>query len=260
MQYCKNCGRQLKDGMRFCDRCGQSVRKTQESDQAARHREIKELQEERLNRKRRLAEKEERQQRAKENKRKNNGKNILIYILVVLLIAVASVLIGFLFASGGSSNKTETTNSSSATTKPYSTPVATETPVSVGTFSEITVGNVRCPYPSGFHSGTVSGNEKMNLTDPLGGAKMIIAQEAKGGDPIDLAKAYGSSVGASAPDDMRKGDDWYSVTATVNGTVHHRKCIIRNGLSVYYDFEYDKSSGSASTYESYIEEIDKNFK
>ncbi|MBQ3463372.1 MAG: hypothetical protein IJH36_09710, partial [Clostridia bacterium] len=81
-----------------------------------------------------------------------------------------------------------------------------------------------------------------------------------GGDPIDLAKAYSNSVGAGTPDDMRKGDDWYSVTATVNGTVHHRKCIVRNGLSVYYDFEYDKSSGSASTYESYIEEIDKNFK
>ncbi|MBR0027650.1 MAG: hypothetical protein IJP58_03280, partial [Clostridia bacterium] len=147
-----------------------------------------------------------------------------------------------------------------ATTKPYSTPVVTEAPAAAGTFSEITVGNVRCPYPSGFRSGTVSGNEKMNLTDPLGGAKMIIAQEAKGGDPIDLAKAYSNSVGASTPDDMRKGDDWYSVTATVNGTVHHRKSIIRNGLSVYYDFEYEKSSGSASTYEGFIEEIDKNFK
>lgn len=27
--YCKNCGRQLKEGTRFCDRCGQSVRKKQ---------------------------------------------------------------------------------------------------------------------------------------------------------------------------------------------------------------------------------------
>ncbi|MBQ2669461.1 MAG: zinc-ribbon domain-containing protein [Clostridia bacterium] len=260
MQYCKNCGRQLKDGMRFCDRCGQSVRKAQESGQAARHREINELREERLNRRKRLAEKEERQIRAKENKRKKNGKNIAIYILVILLIAVASVLIGFLLAGGSNSSTTSKSSSQTATTKPYSTPVVTEAPAAAGTFSEITVGNVRCPYPSGFHSGTVSGNEKMNLTDPLGGAKMIIAQEAKGGDPIDLAKAYSNSVGASTPDDMRKGDDWYSVTATVNGTVHHRKSIIRNGLSVYYDFEYEKSSGSASTYEGFIEEIDKNFK
>lgn len=260
MQYCKNCGRQLKDGMRFCDRCGQSVRKAQESGQAARHREINELREERLNRRKRLAEKEERQIRAKENKRKKNGKNIAIYILVILLIAVASVLIGFLLAGGSNSSTTSKSSSQTATTKPYSTPVVTEAPAAAGTFSEITVGNVRCPYPSGFRSGTVSGNEKMNLTDPLGGAKMIIAQEAKGGDPIDLAKAYSNSVGASTPDDMRKGDDWYSVTATVNGTVHHRKSIIRNGLSVYYDFEYEKSSGSASTYEGFIEEIDKNFK
>ena len=260
MQYCKNCGRQLKDGMRFCDRCGQSVKKAQENGQAARHREINELREERLNRRKRLAEKEERQIRAKENKRKKNGKNIAIYILVILLIAVASVLIGFLLAGGSNSSTTSKNSSQTATTKPYSTPVVTEAPAAAGTFSEITVGNVRCPYPSGFRSGTVSGNEKMNLTDPLGGAKMIIAQEAKGGDPIDLAKAYSNSVGASTPDDMRKGDDWYSVTATVNGTVHHRKSIIRNGLSVYYDFEYEKSSGSASTYEGFIEEIDKNFK
>ena len=260
MQYCKNCGRQLKDGMRFCDRCGQSVKKAQENGQAARHREINELREERLNRRKRLAEKEERQIRAKENKRKKNGKNIAIYILVILLIAVASVLIGFLLAGGSNSSTTSKSSSQTATTKPYSTPVVTEAPAAAGTFSEITVGNVRCPYPSGFRSGTVSGNEKMNLTDPLGGAKMIIAQEAKGGDPIDLAKAYSNSVGASTPDDMRKGDDWYSVTATVNGTVHHRKSIIRNGLSVYYDFEYEKSSGSASTYEGFIEEIDKNFK
>ena len=28
--YCKNCGRQLKEGTRFCDRCGQSVRKKPE--------------------------------------------------------------------------------------------------------------------------------------------------------------------------------------------------------------------------------------
>lgn len=236
------------------------MRKAQESGQAARHREINELREERLNRRKRLAEKEERQIRAKENKRKKNGKNIAIYILVILLIAVASVLIGFLLAGGNNSSTTSKNSSQTATTKPYSTPVVTEAPAAAGTFSEITVGNVRCPYPSGFHSGTVSGNEKMNLTDPLGGAKMIIAQEAKGGDPIDLAKAYSNSVGASTPDDMRKGDDWYSVTATVNGTVHHRKSIIRNGLSVYYDFEYEKSSGSASTYEGFIEEIDKNFK
>lgn len=264
MQYCKNCGRQLKDGMRFCDRCGQSVRKSQESGQAARHREIKELQEERLNRKKRLAEKEERQQRAKENKRKNNGKNIIIYILVVLLIALASVIIGYMIFSGGSSgNKTESDSLYTAeTTRPYTTPSPTDAPASEssGAFAEITVGNVRCPYPSGFHSGTVSGNEKMNLTDPLGGAKMIIAQEAKSGDLGTLAKEYGNSIGAGTPDDMRKGDDWYSVTATVNGTVYHRKSIVRNGLAVYYDFEYDKSSGSASTYESYIEELDKNFK
>ena len=65
MIYCKNCGRQLKEGARFCDRCGQSVRKTTESSQAAKRREIEELKAERLNRKKRLAEKEAKQERSR---------------------------------------------------------------------------------------------------------------------------------------------------------------------------------------------------
>ena len=56
--YCKNCGRQLKEGTRFCDRCGQSVRKNNQNSQTTKRKEIEELKAERLNRKRRLQEKE----------------------------------------------------------------------------------------------------------------------------------------------------------------------------------------------------------
>lgn len=55
--YCKNCGRQLKEGTRFCDRCGQSVRKNNQNSQTTKRKEIEELKAERLNRKRRLQEK-----------------------------------------------------------------------------------------------------------------------------------------------------------------------------------------------------------
>lgn len=254
MQYCKNCGRQLKDGMRFCDRCGQSVRKAQESGQTARHREIRELQEERLNRKKYLEEKERKQQRIKENRRKNNNGCLFVGIIVLIVVACLSVYIGHRL--GQSSSNTDNLSPVS-TSQPVVTPA---TSVS-GTYQEIMVGNIRCPYPSSFHpSGTVSGNEKMSLTDPLGGAKMVIAQEARSDSAMELAKEYIAKIGAGAQDTMKKGDDWYSVTASVNGTVHHRKCIVRKGLAVYYDFEYSESSGSASTYEGYIEEIDKNFK
>ena len=46
--YCKNCGRQLKEGTRFCDRCGQSVRKNNQNSQTTKRKEIEELKAERI--------------------------------------------------------------------------------------------------------------------------------------------------------------------------------------------------------------------
>ena len=249
MQYCKNCGRQLKDGMRFCDRCGQSVRKSQESDQSARQKEINELRQERLNRKKRLAEKEERQQIAREKRRKSHGRRALIYILAILLITAASVLVGYFYFSGKSGG------SANDVTGGMNVPTAT-------TSAELTVGSVRCPYPAAFHSGSASGNIKMNLTDPLGGAKMIIAQEVTDGSLAELAKDYLSQIGATSATEMKsnESESSYTVTAEVNGTVYHRKCVVRNKLAVYYDFEYSASSGSASAYAKYTETIDPRFK
>lgn len=263
MQYCKNCGRQLKDGMRFCDRCGMSVRKTKEGSQAARHQEIRELQEERLNRKKRLAEKEERQQRAREKRRKSRGRNAVIYIIVLLLITLASVMVGYFYFSGIGTENTQGSYGDDITL-----PVATESPqqsensASGAEYAEITVGNVRCPYPTVFHSGSTTGNEKMSLIDPLGGAKMVIAQEVMDGSLTELAKSYIREIGASSATEMKSNDSEssYTVTAEVNGTVYHRKCVVRSKLAVYYDFEYSASSGSASTYEKYIETIDSRFK
>ena len=263
MQYCKNCGRQLKDGMRFCDRCGQSVRKSQESDQSARQKEINELRQERLNRKKRLAEKEERQQIAREKRRKSHGRRALIYILAILLITAASVLVGYFYfsgKSGGSAN--DVTGGMNVPTATTSAEPQTEEPVQGGEYAEITVGSVRCPYPAAFHSGSASGNIKMNLTDPLGGAKMIIAQEVTDGSLAELAKGYLSQIGATSATEMKsnESESSYTVTAEVNGTVYHRKCVVRNKLAVYYDFEYSASSGSASAYAKYTETIDPRFK
>ncbi len=262
MQYCKNCGRQLKDGMRFCDRCGQSVRKSQESDQSARHKEIRELREERLNRKKRLAEKEERQRTAREKRRKSHGRRVFIYILALLLITAASVLVGYFYFSGKSGGTDNATGGVNVPATETSSPVQTETPTQNGEYAEITVGNVRCPYPSSFHSITASGNEKMNLTDPLGGAKMVIAQEVAEGTLTELAKDYLSQIGATSATEMKsnESESSYTVTAEVNGTVYHRKCVVRSNLAVYYDFEYSASSGSAATYGKYIAEIDARFK
>ena len=257
--YCKNCGRQLKEGMRFCDRCGQSVRKNKESSQAARHREIEELKAERLNRKKRLAEKEAKQAMSKKRKKKKSKP--FIFVITIILIAIASVLIGYYMFPGGDtvtlqSNTDESQNG--VLQSPAST-TGTDSNVKSG-YSEITLANISCPYPSSFKSNTTTGNEKLNLTDALGGAGMIISQEAKSGEPKDLMKEYITAIGASGDPEMHAGSEWYSVTATANGIVYHRKCIVKNGLAVYYDFTYDVSSSASSKYEDYIKYIDSNFK
>ncbi|MGN0107872.1 MAG: zinc-ribbon domain-containing protein [Hominilimicola sp.] len=260
--YCKNCGRQLKEGMRFCDRCGQSVRKSKQSSQAARHREIEELKAERLNRKKRLAEKEAKQARNKQRKKKNG--NAFAFVIVILLIAVVSVIIGYnIFPKSGGNGTITATTSPTADNKaaalPVTTPSGTASAVKSG-YSEITVSSITCPYPSSFHSNTTSGNEKLNITDSLGGANMVVSQEAKSGEPKELMKEYISEIGADGNPIMHAGSEWYSVTATVDDKVYHRKCIVRNGLTVYYDFTYDASSSSSKKYEEYTDYIDSNFK
>ena len=255
--YCKNCGRQLKEGMRFCDRCGQSVRKSKQSSQAARHREIEELKAERLNRKKRLAEKEAKQARSKQRKKKKG--NAFVFVIIVLLIALVSVIIGYNIFPKSVGNTVAVTTAPTDSASSLATPVATASAVKSG-YSEITVSSITCPYPSSFHANTTSGNEKLNITDALGGANMVVSQEAKSGEPKELMKEYISQIGAEGNPNMHAGSEWYSVTATVDDKVHHRKCIVRNGLAVYYDFTYDASSSSAKKYEDYTDYIDSNFK
>lgn len=260
--YCKNCGRQLKEGMRFCDRCGQSVRKSKQSSQVAKQREIEELKAERLNRKKRLAEKEAKQARSKQRKKKKG--NTFIFVIIILLIAAVSVIIGYnIFPNNGGTGMVSVTASPSAGNSKTASPVATPSgsaSASKSGYSEITVSGITCPYPSSFHVNTTTGNEKLNITDSLGGATMVVSQEAKSGEPKDMMKDYISEIGAQGNPTMHAGSEWYSVTATVGDEVYHRKCIVRNGLAVYYDFKYDASSSSAKKYQEYTDYIDSNFK
>ena len=253
--YCKNCGRQLKEGTRFCDRCGQSVRKNMQNSQAARHQEIKELQAERLNRKKRLAEKEARQ--ARNRKRKKNRGTTVLFVAVILLIAVASIIIGYNIPGDDSTTNTiaSSTPESSLGVQVTATPIASKSG-----YSEISLSGVTCPYPSDFRSNTVTGSEKLNLTDALGGSTMIVAQEGKSGEPADLMKAYLEEIGVDNATEMRAGSDSYVVTVEDGESVVHRKCIVKNGIAVYYDFTYDADSTSKQKYEEHIKYIDSKMK
>lgn len=251
--YCKNCGRQLKEGTRFCDRCGQSVRKSQQSSRDAKRQEIEELKAERLNRKKRLATKEAKQARNKQRRKKKS--NMFVFFIVIVLIAVVSVIIGYnIFPD--STNKSNVAPESTTTTV-AATPIATASSAKNG-YSVLTIGNINCPYPSDFHANVVSGNEKLNIVDSLGGATMVVRQEGKSGAPKDLMLEYANQGGTASY--SRAGDDWYAITLENNGTVTHRKCIARNGITVYYDFSYDASSSSMKKYEEHISYIDSNFK
>ena len=251
--YCKNCGRQLKEGTRFCDRCGQSVRKSQQSSRDAKRQEIEELKAERLNRKKRLAAKEAKQARNK--KRRKKKSNFFVFFIVIVLIAIVSVIIGYNIFPDSTTKSTAVPESTNAVGGVTPSPTASS---AKSGYNVLTVGNVNCPYPSDFHANAVTGNEKLSLVDSLGGATMVVRQEGKSGAPKDLMLEYANQGGTASY--SRAGDDWYAITLENNGTVTHRKCIVRNGITVYYDFGYDAASSSAKKYEEYISYIDSNFK
>lgn len=255
--YCKNCGRQLKEGLRFCDRCGQSVRKNNQNGQLSKREEIEELKAERLNRKRRLQEKEKKQ--AINKKRRKKKSRTFMFFIVAILIAILSIIIGYNMVD-------DTKNSQSAIPDASSTPTATATAsaspeqqADKNGYAKLTISGISCIYPSSFNSNPVSGNEKLNLTDALGGANMTVTQEGKSGNVTELMRDYSTQMGGEVTY-SRAGDDWYVITISLDDTIYHRKCILRNGIAVYYDFSYMASASTAQKYEGYINDIDNSFK
>ena len=238
--YCKNCGRQLKEGTRFCDRCGQSVRKNNQNSQTTKRKEIEELK-----------------------------GSVMIFIIVALLIAIVSVIIGYNMMApndnGLGTAPTSTNSPASATNMPTDTAnnvSSTSSPsnsASKNGYSKMTISGVTCVYPSTFNSNPTTGNQKLNLTDALGGATMTVSQEGKSGAPSDLMRDYARQTGGEVSY-SRAGDDWYAVTVTTDDTVYHRKCVLKNGIAVYYDFSYSSMTSTAQKYTEYIDYMDSNFK
>jgi cytoskeletal protein RodZ len=282
--YCKNCGKHLEEGTRFCDRCGQSVRKSGSSEQAERHRNIEELKEERLNRKKRLAEKEAREAMKNERrkKRRKSNRGVGLFFIIVILLAAVSMLITYHLVRTDSKNaalnqdvtatatptattstnvvvSTQTTQQPSATAS--STTSSTEsTTASAGDeeYRVFEINNVGCPYPSSFSKKSVSGTEKLSLVDTNGGATMSISQEqGVNGTAAELMKEYAGTVGVN-PEYSLAGKDNYVITMEKNNTVYHRKCIISGTTAIYYDFQYLKTSSSRAQYEQCIAYIDEN--
>lgn len=174
--YCKNCGRELKNGIRFCDRCGQSVRQGKKTEAAARREELEALQEERLNRRRKMAELEAKKEekKKKRNNLKKKNKKFIYFIAVILLIAVSAIITYIAFTANSNNAAWKTQDGSEALnatavptvepsdTSEQNTPTPTTLPI-VGAETEnndpvnsdgyrvFSVSNkVSCPYPTVF--------------------------------------------------------------------------------------------------------------
>lgn len=269
--YCKNCGKYLEEGTRFCDRCGQSVRKSANSEQAVRHQNIEELKEERLNRKKRLAEMEAREtmKNKKKQRRRKQNRKIAAFLIFVIIIAVISIVVAY--NSMRSSSMIPGGGDTSATPSPaVNTPAdgtqgaggtdvnGTGTETQSGEYRVFEVNNVACPYPADFSKKTVSGNEKLSLVDSVGGGIMSVSQEQNVTDtPAELMKEYAGAIGVS-PSYSLADKNSYTITSEKNNTVYHRKCIISGNSAIYYDFQYTAMSSSRARYEQCVSYIDKN--
>ncbi len=283
--YCKNCGRELKDGMRFCDRCGQSVRQGNKSERTAKREEIEALKQERLNRKKKMAELEAKKAAEKKNRRKQRKafrKNPkFIYITAIILIIIVSAAVSYMITVSDSKdanwkttdNSVELNSTSAPTIRPDDpsiTPAPTSTalptvasepentdPVNADGYRVFTTpNNIEFPYPTAFTKKNAGDSSLLNLMDSVGGGSISLKEDKPNGmKSAEMMKEYAQSLGGTISY-SRAGDNWYSITLEKNNFIYHRKCLIQGSKVLYYDFQYDKSSVSAAQYLVYIDYMD----
>lgn len=283
MQYCKNCGRELKDGARFCERCGRSVRKSRSSENSKKQEQIEKLQKERLERKRRQEQREVIENKRKERRRQKLLKQSkVIFALLGIAAAIAVIaVISFIATSSGSKEavwKTQDGVDLTSTTIPTMQPSTTAVPASpVSPGENDAINNVtskddydnfelpngmEIPYPEVFEEAEARGIQKLSLSDKYGGgAKMTVSyEEYPGGTPSGLMKDFAAENDGEITYSLA-GSNWYGITVDNEGEISHRKYIIdrESDRVIYYDFVYDDDSDYADDYEAYIEYIDEKF-
>ena len=272
MQYCRNCGRQLPAGKRFCDRCGQSVRQSRNTEIFKKQQQIEKLQKDRLERKRRQDEREaiekERQARRREMRRKQN--KVLVWILASVAAVVAVAIVSFIVTTIGSKDdewKTSAIGSLDATSVPTMQPSVTAEPspevtpeskVSYGTY--ILSNDMNFSYPKSFTEASGDEDAELSFEDSYGAEIDVYLVEYPGGTAAGLMQKFVSKQGGEKID-SDTGNDWYSVTVQNGDKILHRKCIIdmENDLIVYYDLKYSEIDTDIEDYEAYIEYMDSKF-
>ncbi|MCD8390285.1 MAG: zinc ribbon domain-containing protein [Firmicutes bacterium] len=265
--YCTRCGREIRDGLLYCDRCGQSVRKSMERQKPLKYRQIEEIHKERTVRKQHQQEKAIKRKQQKEKALKRTRAMVLV--LLLLIIALICVLIGYISMSndGGMKDMDDLRQENiSATEEPEATAsanvvITTTSPSEIDTdYTQYAISGQTVSYPSSFVSVDTQGGESIRLTDESGGGVITIGQETPSGSANEMMGEYYSKAGLSGePEVSTANQTRYLITYTLDGTVTHRKLVIKNGAAVYYEFTYSSSSSSKSEYEQYIEEMDALF-
>ena len=283
MHYCKNCGRELKDGARFCERCGKSVRHGRKNENVKKQEQIEKLQKERLERKRKQEQREVIENKRKERRREKRARHgkILLALLGIIVAIVVIALVSYMATSKGSEEMSwnnlgidEAASTALPTMQPSSTAIPV-TPVPKGSSDALSTmtdkddfgikklsNGMEIPYPEVFEKEETTGNEELNLIDEFGGdaTMVVICEEYPGGTASGLMKDYASVLTGEVTDSLAGSND-YTITVEENGEITHRKYIIdRDSDSVvYYDFIYEADSDYAEDYEGYIKYIDERF-
>ena len=263
--YCIQCGREIKDGLLYCDRCGQSVTKSkqQQSKSKSKRARAEEIHREQINRKKRREAKEKKKQAKRRKARKRAA--VMCVIVGILILGVICAVCAYIYMSGNSSIRSvdDVVNEDIAQSAPAVT-TGQSTTASVSTngmgFRVYEYGGISCPYPESFTSVPPENGEQMRLSDPAGNAVMTISNESVSGAARDMMTAYYDEVSKLGNvTENRSGSDWYIVTYETDTQVIHRKCVINGNSALMYNFEYDKSSAKAKDYESCIENLDGTF-
>lgn len=273
--YCKRCGKELDDNARFCDRCGQSVRK-KPNNSRGEHIEDNNSPE-RMDRREAMQNKKNKKVQQKQRIAKKNKKPavIITLIVIILLLLVVTVIISYLFygmhSTKGWLNKDESVALNStinpfATEEPIvnpPTPVPKKNTASQDTemedgYNTFKIGAIEFHYPVSFTSKAVSGNVKLSLVEQNGGGTIEVVQEKSAESAAALMKKFAQTEKGEVTYSLA-GDGWYCATLESNGIITHRKGLVLDNQYTYYEFKYSQGSSYTEKYKEYIEHMDETF-
>lgn len=247
--YCKNCGKELPDNARFCDKCNMSVRKKE-----GKMDMIEELKEERLARQK-AHEIEARLKKIKKVKRKRYRA---VALIILGVIAVWGAIVGFSFWNNyKDSTLRDAQPELKATEMPEATPEATDAAEN-DEYSSITVDGIEITYPTVFSETEVEDIDCVaSFSNEEGNARLIIDRKTATQTPNELMDEYYRSVLNAKSEKSSATDEGYTITLSAGTKIHHKKCLIKDGEAISYEIIYPKDS--AQDYEKYIEYMDEKF-